>query len=72
LHPCAALQLGKNKKDVASDVECYMKEHGVTGEEATVKISTMVDQAWRRINRACMELGRMVDQPEAQYNSCWT
>jgi hypothetical protein len=59
-------QRGKNKNDVASTVESYMKEHGVTGEEAIAAIKTMVEQAWRRINGVCTELGRTM-QPALQW-----
>ena len=38
-----------------------MKEHGATGEEAVAAIGTMVEQAWRRINRAYMEMDRTVE-----------
>ncbi|CAN6290035.1 unnamed protein product [Urochloa humidicola] len=58
LNDIASYKRGKNKKDVASTVECYMKEHGVTGEEAIVAITAMVEQAWRRINKAYMEMYR--------------
>ncbi|KAG0529963.1 hypothetical protein BDA96_05G143000 [Sorghum bicolor] len=48
----------KNKNDVASSLECYMKEHGTTGEEAAAALTAMVEQAWRRINKAFMEIDR--------------
>jgi hypothetical protein len=48
------LQVGKNKGDVASSVECYAMGHGVAGEEAVAAIAGMVERAWRRINGACM------------------
>lgn len=35
------MQLGKNKKDVASAVECYMTEKGLTGEEAVAAIASI-------------------------------
>lgn len=34
LNDIASYKRRKNMKDVASTVECYMKEHGATGEEA--------------------------------------
>jgi len=56
---CAFMQKGrKNKNDVASSLECYMKEHGTTGEEAAAALTAMVEQAWRRINKAFMEIDR--------------
>jgi len=52
----ASYKKGKNKKDVASSVECYAKEHGTSGEEAAVAIAGMAEHAWRTINRSCMEM----------------
>lgn len=66
LNDISSYKRGKNKNDVASTVESYMKEHGVTGEEAIAAIKTMVEQAWRRINGACTELGRTM-QPALQW-----
>jgi hypothetical protein len=48
----------KNKNDVASSLECYMKEHGTTGQEAAAALTAMVEHAWRRINKAFMEIDR--------------
>jgi hypothetical protein len=52
------VQLGKNKKDVASSVECYMREKGSTGEEAVAAMAAMTEHQWRVLNRACMETDR--------------
>ncbi|KAL6649980.1 hypothetical protein ACP70R_014204 [Stipagrostis hirtigluma subsp. patula] len=49
---------GKNKKDLATSLECYMNEHGATVEEAAAALYAMTEHAWRRINRACMEIDR--------------
>jgi len=57
LHPHAA----EKEHEGSSTVECYMKEHGATGEEAVAAIGTMVEQAWRRINKAYMEMDRRVE-----------
>ena len=35
-----------------------MKEHGTTGEEAVAALTAMVEHAWRRINKAFMEIDR--------------
>jgi hypothetical protein len=56
LNDIASYKKGKNKKDVASTVECYMKEHGCTGEEAMAECAAMSEHAWRKINRGCMEI----------------
>jgi len=38
-----------------------MKEYGMTEEEAMAAVAEMVEQAWRRINRAYMEMDRTVE-----------
>lgn len=35
-----------------------MKEHCTTGNEAAAALRAMADDAWKRINRACMEIDR--------------
>ncbi|XP_022685314.1 (-)-germacrene D synthase-like [Setaria italica] len=52
---------GKCDKDVASTVECYMREHGTTREEVVAAIAGMVEHAWRRINKACIEVKPAVE-----------
>jgi hypothetical protein len=59
------MQLGKNKKDVASSLECYMKEHHATGEEAIAAISARVEDMWREMNWACMDIDQEL-QPLVQ------
>ncbi|CAL4931146.1 unnamed protein product [Urochloa decumbens] len=56
LNDLASYKLGKNKKDVSSTLECYMEEHGATGEEAFAAVTRMSELAWRRINQACLEM----------------
>lgn len=38
--------------DVASSVECYIKEHDVPSEVALAWISSFVEDAWKTINQA--------------------
>lgn len=59
------IQLGKNKKDVASIAECYMVEKGTTGEEAVAAIAAMTEDSWRTMNQACMAMDRVL-LPAAQ------
>ncbi|KAF8708710.1 hypothetical protein HU200_030092 [Digitaria exilis] len=66
LNDVASYKMGKNKKDVASSVECYIKEHGVTGDEAVAAIAAMVELAWRRINQGCLEMRDRALQPAAR------
>lgn len=37
--------------DVASTVECYMNEHGVTREAAEAKIAGMAEDGWKSMNQ---------------------
>ncbi|CAN6325232.1 unnamed protein product [Urochloa humidicola] len=46
---------GRNKMDVVTSVDCYMKEHNVTSEVALAKIGSFVDDAWKRLNQALFE-----------------
>uniref|UniRef100_A0A0D3FIF8 Terpene synthase n=1 Tax=Oryza barthii TaxID=65489 RepID=A0A0D3FIF8_9ORYZ len=48
----AAFKNGRNKLDVASSVECYIKEYNVTSEVALAKIGSLVEDAWKTINQA--------------------
>ncbi|CAL4931148.1 unnamed protein product [Urochloa decumbens] len=59
LNDVSSYKRGKNK-DVASSVECYVKEHGVMGDEAAAAIAAMVELAWRRINKGCLEMDHEV------------
>lgn len=59
------MQLGKNKKDVGSTVECYKLEKGSTGEEAVAAIAAMNEHMWRVLNRTYMEVDRAL-LPAAQ------
>ncbi|KAL6659804.1 hypothetical protein ACP70R_002633 [Stipagrostis hirtigluma subsp. patula] len=56
LNDIASYKGWKNQNDVASSVECYVEDHGTTGEEAVAAITTMVEHAWRRMNQSCMEM----------------
>ncbi|WVZ57021.1 hypothetical protein U9M48_007467 [Paspalum notatum var. saurae] len=56
LNDIASYRKGKNKKDMASSVECYAKEHGTSGEVAAAAIAAMAEHAWRTINRSCMAM----------------
>nr|CCG48009.1 terpene synthase, putative [Triticum aestivum] len=65
LNDISSYKLGKNKKDVASSVECYMGEKGTTGEEAVAAIAAMIEDSWRTMNLACMDMDRAL-LPAAQ------
>ncbi|KAM7486315.1 hypothetical protein LguiA_002324 [Lonicera macranthoides] len=40
--------------DVASVVECYMKQHSVTKEEAFVEFNRRITDAWKDMNQECL------------------
>ncbi|XP_058100966.1 (-)-germacrene D synthase-like [Magnolia sinica] len=44
----------QEREHVASTVECYMKEHGVSEEEAYTKLREMIAMGWKDINKACL------------------
>ncbi|OEL13007.1 Alpha-humulene synthase, partial [Dichanthelium oligosanthes] len=48
----SAFKNGRNKMDVASSVECYIKEHNVSSEVALAKIGSFVEDAWKTLNQA--------------------
>ncbi|CAN6347605.1 unnamed protein product [Urochloa humidicola] len=60
LNDMASYKLGKSKGDMISSVECYIKEHGVTEEDALEAFATMVDHLWKKINLALIELDRSI------------
>ncbi|OIT00339.1 (-)-germacrene d synthase [Nicotiana attenuata] len=41
--------------DVASGIECYMNEYGVTKEEAYVEIKKIIENRWKDLNRECLK-----------------
>nr|QHU78617.1 bifunctional terpene synthase [Albizia julibrissin] len=44
----------QKRKHIASSVECYMKEHGVSREEAIDELRKMLKSAWKDINEECL------------------
>ncbi|KAF2933445.1 hypothetical protein DAI22_04g083400 [Oryza sativa Japonica Group] len=55
MNDISAFKRGKNKRDVASSVECYMNENGVTSEAAFAKINALVEDEWRSTNQTRLE-----------------
>ncbi|CAL5376190.1 unnamed protein product [Camellia sinensis] len=49
--------------DAPSGVQCYMREHGVSEEEACGKIREMVDIAWKDINEELQNPNRLLPLP---------
>nr|XP_051209489.1 alpha-copaene synthase-like [Lolium perenne] len=48
-------ELGKNKGDMATTVECYMHEHKVNSEAALAHIDSFMENEWKTINQARFE-----------------
>lgn len=49
------MQFEQKRGHVASAVECYMKEYGVTEEKANIELSKQVNNAWKDINETCIQ-----------------
>ncbi|XP_074318954.1 (-)-drimenol synthase-like [Silene latifolia] len=47
----ASHKLEKNRDHVASAVECYMSQYGVSEEEAEEKLRDLVEEAWKDLNQ---------------------
>ncbi|PRQ60985.1 putative gamma-muurolene synthase [Rosa chinensis] len=52
----ASHKFEQKRGHVTSDVECYMKEYGVTEEEAKVALTKQVDNAWKDINKELLRI----------------
>ncbi|WVZ59787.1 hypothetical protein U9M48_009886, partial [Paspalum notatum var. saurae] len=52
MNDIASFNSGKNKKDVASSVQCYMNEYSVTSEVAIAEIGYLIEDAWKTANQA--------------------
>ncbi|ONK72264.1 uncharacterized protein A4U43_C04F17540 [Asparagus officinalis] len=48
-------KMEQERKHVASSVQCYMNDHGVTEQVARLKLSTMVANAWKDLNQGCLQ-----------------
>nr|ASQ40932.1 terpene synthase [Pelargonium graveolens] len=44
----------QERKHVASAVECYMTQYGVSEEDAVEKIRGMIENAWKDLNEECL------------------
>ena len=48
------MQHEQERGDVASAVECYMKEHGASKQEVFEQFQKQVTNAWKDINKECL------------------
>ena len=48
------MQFDQSRMHVPSSVECYMKQYGVTKQEAYDELNEQVDNAWKDINQECL------------------
>ncbi|KAI7999579.1 (-)-germacrene D synthase [Camellia lanceoleosa] len=53
----------QERGDAPSGVQCYMREHGVSEEEACGKIREIVDIAWKDINEELQNPNRLLPLP---------
>ena len=47
-------QFEQQRKHAPSSVQCYMKEHGVSKEEAVNELRKMIESAWKDMNEECL------------------
>ncbi|PRQ55594.1 putative (E,E)-germacrene B synthase [Rosa chinensis] len=45
----------QKREHIASAVECYMKQYGVTEEEAEVELTKQVNDSWQDINEEWLD-----------------
>ncbi|KAK6122845.1 hypothetical protein DH2020_043426 [Rehmannia glutinosa] len=50
----ASYEIEKERGQIATGIECYMKENGVTKDEAVNKFDEMVTNAWKDMNEECL------------------
>lgn len=48
------VQFEQKRGHVASAVECYMKQHGASEEEAVKSLRKEVSNAWKDVNKECL------------------
>ncbi|TVU07073.1 hypothetical protein EJB05_47113, partial [Eragrostis curvula] len=65
LNDLSSFKLGKHKKDMPSAVETYMIENRLTEEEAVEAIAALLENRWRILNQARMDIDRTL-LPAAQ------
>ncbi|KAK1381837.1 Valerianol synthase TPS8 [Heracleum sosnowskyi] len=44
-----------SRPHVATSIDCYMKEYGVSKEEAVVKLYELIEDTWKDMNEECLE-----------------
>ncbi|RRT37716.1 hypothetical protein B296_00052081, partial [Ensete ventricosum] len=47
-------ELEQERGHTASTVECYMKQHGTDANEACKKLQVLVQDAWKDVNKGCL------------------
>lgn len=53
---------------MASSVECYISEHGVTADVACAKIDSLIEDAWKTINRTRFERNELLPAVQRVFN----
>jgi len=48
------LKLEQERDHVASAIQCYVKEHGASSQEACKKSLEMIENAWKELNQECL------------------
>ncbi|XP_070030220.1 5-epi-aristolochene synthase 2-like [Nicotiana sylvestris] len=50
----ATYEVEKSRGQIATGIECYMRDYGVSTEEAMTKFQEMVDAAWKDVNEGIL------------------
>lgn len=50
------MQFEQQRSHVASFIECYMKEHGVSKQEAYIEARKQLTNAWKDMNKEFLQL----------------
>lgn len=43
-----------SRAHVATSIDCYIKEHGVSKERAVAELDEMIDNTWKEMSEACL------------------
>ena len=48
------MQFEQERGNIASSIECYMKQHGVSEQQAYEEFHKQLENAWKDINEECL------------------
>ncbi|KAL5791040.1 hypothetical protein ACOSQ2_005928 [Xanthoceras sorbifolium] len=57
------MQFEQKRGHIASSVECYMKQYGVSEQEAYEELQKQVNNAWKDVNQESLKLAADLPKP---------